>query len=154
MRRTVAMLAILTTGGLAVAFADPPATPAAPESQSTTAQSSPEEGTSQHNAPQAAPATAAATTAASPAVASESDKHLQEEWLRNQGYKPYMRNDEKVFCKREIPLGSHIPTTLHCLTLAEAELVAKEAKDTAEHLQRNMTGCLAPGAHHATLCGN
>jgi hypothetical protein len=156
MRRAVAMLAILTTGGLSVAFADPPANPAAPEeSHSTPAQGSiPEGSTSQQQASQTEPARAAATTAESSAVAQAYNEPLQEKWLRNQGYKPYMRNNEKMFCKREVPLGSHLPTTLHCVTVAEAELMQKEGKETAERLQRNMAGCLTPGAHGGSLCGN
>jgi hypothetical protein len=124
MQRAVVILAILATGGLSVTFADPPATPAA------------------------------ATPPASSAVAPASDVPLQEKWLRNQGYKPYMMNNEKVFCKRETPIGSHLATTLHCLTAAEAELMAKEGKDTVERLQRNMTSCLAPGAHAVANCGS
>jgi hypothetical protein len=156
MRCAVAMLAILTTGGLSVAFANPPATPAAPEeSAGTPAQSStPQDRGSQNNAPQSAPATAGATTPEKSAVAPASDEPLQEKWLRNQGYKPYMRNSEKVFCKRETPIGSHLATTLHCLTVAEAELIEKEGKDTVARLQRNMTSCFAPGAHGGANCGN
>ncbi len=167
MRRAVAMLAILTTGGLSLAFADPPATSAAPESRSSTAQNNTAEDSSgQNSASQTAPATAAATTAETPADAtakptaataaetpvapanpapSASDERMQEKLLRDQGYKPYIMNGEKVFCRREIPMGSRLATTLGCLTVAQAELMAREGRELTEHLQHSSPGCLAPG---------
>jgi hypothetical protein len=149
MRRAVAMLAILTIGGLSFAFADPPATSVAPESQGSKAQNSTAEDIADQHS-ETAPATAAATVAVTPDAApanpniSASDERMQEKLLRAQGYKPSMRNGEKVFCRREIPLGSRLPTTLKCVTVAEAETMAKEGKETTEHLQRTMVACLQP----------
>jgi hypothetical protein len=151
MRPAVATLAILTTGGLSLAFADPPATPVAPESRSTTAQNSgAEDSTGQNSAARAAPATAAATAAETPVVApakstpSASDERLQEQLLRFQGYKLSMVHGEKKYCRREIPLGSHLPTVLRCVTVAEAELMTKEGRETTERIQRDTVGCLNP----------
>jgi len=94
MRSTVAMLAILTAGGLALAFADPPATPVAAESPSKTAQNSTaEESTGLQSTAHTVPATAAATAAQAPATApakpapSASNERMQEQLLRFQGYK-------------------------------------------------------------------
>jgi len=141
MRPAVAMLAILATTGLSLAFADPPATPVAPESRSTTAQNTTAEDST---------ATAAATAAETPAVApakstpSASDERLQEQLLRSQGYKLSMVNGAQKYCRREIPLGSHLPTVFHCVTVAEAQAMAREGRETAERLQRNTPGCLNP----------
>jgi hypothetical protein len=77
-----------------------------------------------------------------------SDERMQEKLLREQGYKQYMLNGEKLFCRREIPLGSHLATRLGCLTVAEAQLIAKEGQQFTERLQRNTPGCLAPGSSH------
>ena len=59
-----------------------------------------------------------------------------------------MMNGEKVFCRREIPMGSHLATTLRCVTVAEAELMAREGQQLTEHLQRTSPGCLAHGVCH------
>lgn len=118
MRPAIVVLAMITAGGLPVAFADPPATPVA-----------------------------ANPTPGAP------DEPMALKLLRDEGYKPAMRNGEKVYCRREIPLGSRLPTTLKCVTVAEAELMAKEARETAEHVQRNMAGCLTTADTHRVNCG-
>ena len=118
MRPAILMLAILTGGGLPVAFADPPATPVA-----------------------------ANPTPGAP------DEPMALKLLRAEGYKPAMRNGEKVYCRREVPLGSRLPTTLKCVTVAEAELMAKEGRETTEHIQRNTAGCLASADPHKANCG-
>lgn len=158
MRPAVAMLAILTTGGLSLAFADPPATPVAPDSRSTpTPNSTAEDSTGQKSAAPIVPATAAAPAATTPAVApakstpSASDEQLQKRLLQSQGYKLSMVNGQEKYCRRETPLGSHLATALHCVTVAEAEAMAREGREVTEHLQRNMSGCLTPGAGG---CGN
>lgn len=82
------------------------------------------------------------------------DEPMALKLLRAEGYKPAMRNGEKVYCRREIPLGSRLPTTLKCVTVAEAELMAKEARETTEHIQRNTAGCLTTPDPHKVNCGN
>jgi hypothetical protein len=60
MRVAVTMLAILTTGGGSLAFADPPATPVAPESRSSaTPSSTAEDSTGQNSADRTVPTTVA-----------------------------------------------------------------------------------------------
>ncbi len=153
MRPAAAMLAILATGGLSLAFADPPAVPVAPESRSTTApNSTAEDGADQNSAAHTVPATAAAPAADTAAVApvkpapSTSGERMMEQQLRLQGYKLSMVHGEEKYCRREIPLGSHLATVMHCVTVAEAELMAKEGRETTERIQRNTVGCLGPAA--------
>jgi hypothetical protein len=146
MSRTVVMLTILTAGIGSLACANPP-TPEVPARTSSSADQKSRDDTTQPNSSTSAAATTpAATTADSvPLVkpmASSSDQSQREALLLDQGYKPAMRNGEKVFCKREIPMGSRLPTALHCLTVAEAELIAKEGRETTERIQRSMVGCM------------
>jgi hypothetical protein len=150
MRAAVALLAVLT-GGLPVAFADPPETPATPKPESTAAQSAhAQEPTGQNSATPAAPEPATGAAIQTPAAASvrpassASDERMAEQQLRMQGYRPSMVNGEELYCRREAPLGSRLESVRHCVTLAEAELMAKEGKETTERLQRNTAGCLNP----------
>lgn len=159
MKPAVATLAILAAGTLSLAFADPPTNPVVPESQSTTARdSTAEDTTSQSSAAHAVPAAAAATTARTSAVApaqptpSPSTEQEQERLLRNQGYKLKMVNGQEKYCRREIPLGSHLASVMHCVTVAEAEAMAREGRETAERAQRNQTACILIKATGS--CGN
>jgi hypothetical protein len=152
--RLLVMLAfaVVTTGGLSLAFADPPATPVVPESRSTTTPSSTaEDSNGQTSAAPTVPATAAApaaTTAVAPAKSTPgaSDEQLQKRLLQSQGYKLSMVNGREKYCRRETPVGSHLPTALHCVTVAEAEAMAREGRETTERVQRNTSGCLTPAA--------
>jgi hypothetical protein len=155
MRAAVALLAVLA-GGLSVAFAEPPETPATPKPESTAAQSdnaqdSTGQSSATHTVPGPATAAAVQMPAATPvkpapstSAASTSDERMAEQQLRFQGYRPSMVNGEEMYCRREAPLGSRLQSTRHCVTLAEAELMAKEGKETTERLQRNTPGCLMP----------
>ncbi len=150
MSRTVVLLTMLSAGIASLAFADPPI-PEVPAPTRSSADQKSRDDTTQPN-PRTSPgaATPAATTTDSAQVAkppaSSSDDSKREALLLDQGYKPAMRNGEKVFCKREIPMGSRLPTALHCLTVAEAELIAKEGRETTERIQRNTVGCLSPAS--------
>ena len=116
MKPAVATLAILTAGALSLAFADPPANPVGP-------------------GPAVAPALPA------PSASAERE---QERLLRNQGYKLRMVHGEEKYCRREIPLGSHLATVMHCVTVAEAGAMAREGREVTEHIQRSTSGCLLP----------
>jgi hypothetical protein len=72
-----------------------------------------------------------------------SGERIQEKVLRANGYKPSMRHGERVFCRREIPMGSRLPTTLKCVTVVEAEMIANEGKELTEQLQHRTPGCLS-----------
>lgn len=76
---------------------------------------------------------------------------MTERQLRSEGYKLVMVRGEEKYCRRETPVGSHLASVLHCLTVAEAEAAAKEAREVTQHIQRNTAGCLSKGAG---ACGN
>jgi hypothetical protein len=118
MRPAVVTVAMLTIGGQSIALADPPVTPT--------------------QTPAAAPAKPA------PSTASTSDERMLEQQLRLQGYRLSMVRGEEKYCRREAPLGSRLESVMHCVTLAEAEVMVREGKETTERIQRNQTGCLQP----------
>jgi hypothetical protein len=138
-KHLIILLAMLTAGGFSHAFADPPASPAAPESQSTTTQdSAAQSNKSQSSASQTTPATAAATGAKAPAVAaakpapSVSDEEKQ---LLAQGYHVHVMRGEKVYCKREIPIGSTLPE-MRCMSADEAKEMTKAGRELMEQQNR------------------
>ena len=159
MRPAVATLAILTIGGPSFAFADPPATPVPAESGNTaTPNGHAEDSTGQNGAAHTAPARVAATAAETPAVVpaksstpSASAESQQEQLLRFQGYQLRMVRGQVKYCRREMPLGSRLPTVLHCVTVAEADAMAREGKEVTERVQRNTSGCLSS---QAGSCGH
>jgi len=52
------------------------------------------------------------------------------------GYKPEMRNGEKVFCRREQTLGSRLGATKHCATAEELKVSQQETHDVMDKIQR------------------
>jgi len=53
----------------------------------------------------------------------------QEQRLLSQGYKPHMRDGEKIYCRRESELGSRISTVQHCGSVAELTTTTQDGKD-------------------------
>jgi hypothetical protein len=148
MKTVAAILTLLMTGVLSVVSADP-AAPATPASPAPAAQSSPAENSNDQSSakPVSAPAATAenpAATAAKPVASSAPKERAEEQLLRNQGYKPTMVNGEEMYCRREAPLGSRLGSTVHCVTVQEAELIAKEGREVTERIQRTTPGCLGP----------
>ena len=148
MKTMVAMLALLVAGGLSVVSADP-AAPAAAATPAPAAQNSPAEDSSDHSSakPVSAPAATAenpAAAAAKPVASSAPKERAEEQLLRNQGYKLTMVNGQEMYCRREAPLGSRLGSTVHCVTVQEAELIAKEGREVTERIQRSTPGCLGP----------
>jgi len=147
MKPALALLAILTAG-LPLAFADPPDTPANPSAAQQNA--SAKDGTSQNGAAQTAPSPPAAAAARTPPAPAATPapgipgERMAEQQLRLQGYRLTMVRGQEMYCRREAPLGSRLESTMHCVTVAEAEIMAKEGKETTERLQRNTPGCLTP----------
>ena len=113
MRLVVGVLAFIGVGAVSLAVADPPS--------------------SSRDAPAAAaPAPAAPTPSATqPAV------DPNEKWALSEGYKPEMRNGEKVFCRREQPLGSRLGQEKHCATLEQLKISRQESRDVMDKIQRS-----------------
>lgn len=155
MRCVAGLLAIACAGGLSLALADPPATtPVAPIASTRPTQIAP--------ATPAIPATTdtpAGTRAETPSAAlasstAASNEVQIEKQLRAQGYSPQMHNGERVFCRREVPLGSHLATVLNCVTASEAERIAKNSRGDIEKVQRKMNPCIANGNGRSANCGS
>ena len=138
MKPAVLMLALLASAS-SLAFADPPNPPPAPESP-TPAASVPPALSPQTPVAQTPVSEAPVVTPPKPA-ASESKAEQQ---LRLQGYKLTMVRGEEKYCRRETPLGSHLATVMHCVTVEEAEMMAREGREVTEREQRNTPGCLQP----------
>jgi|SRR5215472_440881 len=162
MRTVIAALALIANGGLSLASADPPATPATTATPGSVAAPAPVLAPAPATAPAPAPApaasaaspistAAAAAQTAVPAQAKPPDDRLLEQQLRLQGYRLSMVRGQEKYCRREAPLGSRLESVMHCVTLAEAQLMMQEGKETAERIQRNQTACLKPAQGG---CGN
>jgi hypothetical protein len=105
--------------------------------------------------PAAATTPAATATAAAAATADAESLDAQlEKRLRGQGYKPYMQNGQRVFCRREDVLGSRLEGRLLCQTLDEARASENEARNDTEHLQRLIKPCMSTGSGKGANCGN
>jgi hypothetical protein len=95
-------------------------------------------------APQAASQSPALPPASSPAASQPAATKTapapplsaDEQRLINQGYKPQMRNGEKVYCRREAELGSRIGGVEHCGTVAQLKTATQDGRDYAEKAQR------------------
>jgi hypothetical protein len=118
MRLIVSLLAWVGVGGLTVALAEPPAGPASNAS------------------PPATPVSAATTDKAAVDAA--------EKRLISQGYKPEMRNGQRVFCRREQVMGSRLGEAKHCGTVEQLKILGQESRDITEHVQRTQ---LNPNGH-------
>jgi hypothetical protein len=125
MRFVVGVLACIGAGILTVAVADPPPPEQPAHAASSTSTSAP-----------AAPALSApqsdrvAPAVAKPAIDPE-EKHLIA-----LGYKPEMRNGEKVFCRREQTLGSRLGEAKHCATAEQLKVSQQETHDVMDKIQR------------------
>ena len=71
---------------------------------------------------------------------------MQEQLLRNQGYRLTMVHGQPKYCRREKPIGSNLASVMRCVTVEEAEMIAKEGRETTERIQRTQTACLTPAA--------
>jgi hypothetical protein len=136
MRFDTLALALLGVGSLSVAAAaDPaPATPSerAAASAAVVTDSAPVSTSAPTKVPAPPPAS---SPAASPTAASELS--TAEQRLINLGYKPQMRNGEKIYCRREAALGSRISAGQHCGTVTELSTTTQEGKDYLEKTQRS-----------------
>jgi len=134
--RSIALLTLLGAGVLAVALADTPADQAAASPPAATA---PPAATSTSSTPATATSSNAAT-ASSPASAAagpakESDTALEKR-LTNSGYKPRMRNGQKVWCKQQGELGSRLGGQEDCGTPDELRMNVQQQQDNVRSVQK------------------
>jgi hypothetical protein len=150
MRLTLKVLACVSTGVMGVALAADPPAAATAETQSPATSAAAGAPTPTADAPvtQAPPREASTPPPQSARV--QSDAQVEKN-LRAQGYKLTMRNGERVFCRRETPIGSHLPSHLNCLTAEEALILTRDAQNNTMHQQRNSSACMVDKATGA--CG-
>ena len=140
MRFHILALAVLGVGSLALAVAAEPAPATQPERAAAPAAVVSDSASAATSAakeiPASAPAPSPATTPAAPKAATP-ELSPAESRLINLGYKPQMRNGEKVYCRREAPMGSRISSGQHCGTVAELEATTQVSREGLERSQRN-----------------
>jgi len=132
MRFAVRVLAgVVGAGAVSLALADPSTT--APDTTTAPAAATASAATATTPGAQASPApsaTSAATAPAKPAIDPE------EKRLIAMGYKPEMRNGEKVFCRHEEILGSRLAEAKHCASAQQLKISQQENQDVIEKIQR------------------
>jgi hypothetical protein len=128
----LALFASVGAGNFCVAAADPPAAPPTAEAP--------------------APAQTAAVKAAPPTL---TDAHIQqlEKQLRSRGYAARMMRGAVFFCRREVPLGSHLASEYNCVSVEGAERIANSSREDLESMQRQSGHCLITGNRNAN-CGS
>jgi hypothetical protein len=138
MRFEAFALACLGAGALVLAAADPPSATQSEHPATAAAPDSAAPATSATTAAPAAPIAPspsakqpAAPTAAAPALSPD------EQRLLNEGYKPQMRNGQKVYCRREAELGSRIADVQHCGSVTQLKDTAQNGRDYVEKAQRS-----------------
>lgn len=85
----------------------------------------------------------ASSPAASPPAAPKGtapELSAAEQRLVNLGYKPQMRNGEKIYCRREAALGSRISAGQHCGTVEQLETTTREGREGLERGGRGDPG--------------
>ncbi len=82
----------------------------------------------------AAPVAAAASS--TPATA-PNNQQVIEKHLISTGYKPEMQRGQKVFCRKEQIIGSHLGATKVCGTADELTLAEHNAREYTEQVQRS-----------------
>jgi hypothetical protein len=68
---------------------------------------------------------------------------MDERQLISKGYKPEMRDGQKVFCRRDDELGSRIGSVKHCATVEQWKQSQQAGREETESIQRtqvNPTG--------------
>src|SRR5690348_10300743 len=133
--RSIALLTLLGAGVFTVALADTPADqaaaspPAATAAPAAASSSTPATATSSNAATASSPASAAA------GPAKESDTALEKR-LTNSGYKPRMRNGQKVWCKQQGELGSRLGGQEVCGTPDELRMNVQQQQDNVRSVQK------------------
>lgn len=130
MRSIVSWSAVVLIFGTGSAFAaDPPSAPAS--AATPTAPTS--------TAAPAAPASTATPTAAKPAAdgakSAPTELTAQEKRLISAGYKLEVKGDKRIFCRKEVTLGSRFAKSV-CGTADQLAAQTQDSKDMAEGAQR------------------
>ena len=120
MRQIATVLVWIGFGTIPPLLADPPA----PDAAVATATNTSSTTTSTAAAPAAKPAT------------SPSDVDPREKQLINMGFKPRMVNGQKMFCKREMELGSRGEGTTHCGTVDQLSSEFQLSREAVDQTQR------------------
>jgi hypothetical protein len=151
MRRVVRVLTCVAFVASGLAVADPPGT-------SPTQTAAPSQGTAP--APAAAPAASTPAAPSAPAasappaaaaaagtkpvvIQSTPEIDLLEKHFLAEGYKIEMHNGEKLFCRREEQLGSHLGGQKVCASAQQLNFTEQEAKGSMNRSmmqQSNLTG--------------
>ena len=84
----------------------------------------------------AAAAATPATPAAPAAAAAKPDVDPFEKHLMAAGYRPEMQNGEKVYCRKETPLGSRVGGVKNCGTAEQLKLREDQTKQGVGQAQR------------------
>lgn len=138
-RLLVVALALLGTCVVSVSVADPSAAPAASPASAASASAS---------QPAAPASNAAAATAVKPAVTVNADaiqaQAAEEKRLLAAGYKPEMHNGQKVWCRKEEELGSHLGGHKVCDTAERIKAITHDAQEQTELDQRKQ---INPNGH-------
>ena len=141
MRFHILVLAFLAAGRLTLTAAADPAPATQPERAAAPAaavtDSAPHATSAATEVP--APPSASSPAPSPPAAPKVAAAQLSaaEQRLVSLGYKPQMRNGEKIYCRREAPMGSRISSGQHCGTVAELASTTQEGREGLERTQRN-----------------
>jgi len=68
---------------------------------------------------------------------------MDEKRLISEGYKPEIRNGEKVYCRRDDELGSRLGSQKRCATAQQWKISQQVSRDQTDAIQRtqvNPTG--------------
>lgn len=130
MRAVPIVIGCLALGALATATAQT-TTAVTPAAAATTSAPSPAPAAA------AAPPAASAAPAAAATAAAAPTTYPMDKKMISKGYKPEMAGGERVYCRKEDQIGSHLPAKKICLTAQQAEQAEHDAKEFTEQVQRS-----------------
>lgn len=157
MRFLSAMLLCLGAAGLTPCFANPPGNTTATASQPAT----PAAKAASTPAAPATPATAATSQAAAPATAktastapatdtkAASTLDADEHHLMDLGYQPEMHGGTKVWCKREVEVGSRLGS--HVKTCGTAEELTLRERQAQDQFRQQQAASFQPGSQQGNV---
>jgi hypothetical protein len=57
----------------------------------------------------------------------------------SRGYKPEMHGDQRVYCRKEEQIGTHLPAVKTCVTADQAALAEHDGQEYTQAIQRTGT---------------